>query len=96
MWNAGAASRYLGFEKPFDLTRKAFNEELPSYFNSEKGTIRFARAELDAWVELMNRYKMDVVDYKTYEDRLSPAELAKTKLKKKRAAKKKKENDSEA
>ena len=44
MWNAGAASRYLGFEKPFDLTRKAFNEELPSYFNSEKGTIRFARA----------------------------------------------------
>ncbi len=95
MWNAGAASRYLGFEKPFDLTKKAFNEELPSYFNSEKGTIRFARAELDAWVGLMNRYKMDVVDYQTYEDRLSAAEIAKTKVKKKRVVKEKKENSSE-
>ncbi len=50
MWNAATAARYLGFERPFDLTRKAFNEEIPSYFDSERGTIRFVKAELDHWV----------------------------------------------
>jgi len=95
MWNAAVASRYLGFEKPFDLTRKAFNEELPSYFNSEKGTIRFVKDELEAWVDMMNRYKMDTVDYHTYEDRLTAAEIAVTKIKKKRTAKKKDENNAE-
>lgn len=74
-WNAAAAARYLGFDRPFDLTRKAFNGEMPSYFDAEKGTIRFIKAELDAWVEIMNRYKIDEVDYHTYPDRLTEKEV---------------------
>ena len=80
MWNAAIAARYLGFERPFDLTRKAFNEEVPSYFDSDKGTIRFVREELDHWVELMNRYNVDGSEYQIYEDRLSKAEIDKANL----------------
>jgi len=77
MWNAATAARYLGFERPFDLTRKAFNEEVPSYFDSEKGTIRFVKTELDHWVEIMNRYKVEPSSYKTFKDKLTPAEREK-------------------
>ncbi len=95
MWNAASAARYLGFERPFDLTKRAFNEQIPSYFNSEKGTIRFVRAELDEWVAVMNRYKLDVADYKTYEDRLSPQEIAKAKIKKRKTRKSEKTSKAE-
>lgn len=84
LWNAATAARYLGFDRPFDLTRRAFNEEIPSYFNSEKGTIRFVKEELDLWVEIMNRYKIDNEDYSTYADRLLPAEKKKAPVKNKK------------
>ena len=87
-WNAATAARYLGFNRPFDLTRKAFNNEIPSYFDSEKGTIRFVKAELDAWVDLVNRYKLELQEYKTYEDRLTPEEKKKAQRKKGRPTKK--------
>ena len=87
-WNAAAAARYLGFERPFDLTRKAFNGEMPSYFDADKGTIRFIKAELDAWTEIMNRYKIDEVNYHTYPDRLTKDEVKQGRAPKKRAAKK--------
>lgn len=90
MWNAATAARYLGFDRPFDLTKKAFNDEIPSYFDSEKGTIRFIKAELDAWVELMNRYQVDGQKYLTYEDRLSDEEKRKSSLKKEGKTKEKK------
>jgi tetratricopeptide (TPR) repeat protein len=75
MWNAATASRYLGYDRPFDLTKRAFNDEIPCYFDSEKGTIRFVKSELDHWVELQNRYKVDGTIYRVYEDRLSKDEL---------------------
>ena len=75
MWNAATASRYLGYDRPFDLTKRAFNDELPCYFDSERGTIRFVKAELDKWVEIQNHYKVDGSVYKIYEDRLSEEEL---------------------
>jgi tetratricopeptide (TPR) repeat protein len=75
MWNAATASRYLGYDRPFDLTKRAFNDEIPCYFDSEKGTIRFVKSELDHWVELQNRYKVDGVTYRVHEDRLSKDEL---------------------
>jgi len=87
MWNAATAARYLGFERPFDLTRRAFNDEIPSYFDSEKGTIRFVKAELDNWVELNNRYHLDGATYETYPDRLTPAEMEKGQKRKRRKAK---------
>jgi len=86
VWNAATAARYMGFERPFDLTKKAFNQEIPSYFDAEKGTIRFVKEELDCWIELHNRYNMDGSQYKIYEDRLS-AEEKKNLRKKKKTAK---------
>lgn len=86
MWNAATASRYLGYDRPFDLTKRAFNDELPCYFNSEKGIIRFVKTELDHWVEIQNRYKVDGSTYRVYKDRLSKDELktGKTNPKKKK------------
>ncbi len=84
MWNAATAARYLGLERPFDLTKRAFNDEIPSYFDSEKGTIRFVKAELDAWVELNNRYKLSDETFEVHEDRLTDAEKRKMQKKRKR------------
>lgn len=86
MWNAATAARYLGFERPYDLTRRAFNDELPSYFDSEKGTIRFVKAELDAWVDISNQYQLDIETYETFEDKLTDAEKKSGKLKKHKVA----------
>lgn len=74
MWNAAAAARYLGYERPFDLTKRAFNNEIPCYFDQEKGTIRFVKAELDSWIDIQNKFHIDGVDYKVYNDRLSDKE----------------------
>ncbi len=97
MWNAATAARYLGFERPFDLTRKAFNEEIPSYFDSDRGTIRFVKNELDKWVELMNRYNVDGNVYETHPDRLSKKELEKGRVRRKPVQRKKPDsvNDSQ-
>ena len=95
MWNAATAARYLGFDRPFDLTRKAFNDEIPSYFDSEKGTIRFVKAELDAWVELANRYQLDGQTYETHEERLTEQEKQKGAKKRGRKPKTSKVPDDE-
>jgi tetratricopeptide (TPR) repeat protein len=93
MWNAATSSRYLGYDRPFDLTKRAFNDELPSYFDSEKGTIRFVKAELDNWMEFQNRYRIDGETYKSHPERITEEELKVGELpkKKKRTTKKKKE-----
>ncbi len=75
MWNAATASRYLGYDRPFDLTKRAFNDEIPCYFDSEKGTIRFVKAELDNWIEIQNQFRVDGPEYQVYADRLNDKEL---------------------
>ena len=75
MWNAAISSRYLGYDRPFDLTKRAFNDELPCYFDSERGTIRFVKAELDNWVKMRNRYRIDGEEYQVHEDRITKDEL---------------------
>lgn len=94
MWNAATAARYLGIDRPFDLTRRAFNGDLPSYFDSERGTIRFVKSELDHWVDLSNRYHLDGETYKTYEEKLLPAEKAKARKKKTTKKKEKQSSDT--
>jgi tetratricopeptide (TPR) repeat protein len=75
MWNAATASRYLGYDRPFDLTKRAFNEEIPCYFDSEKGTIRFVKEEIDRWLEIVNRYHVESMHHVIHEDRLTAQEL---------------------
>ena len=93
MWNAATSSRYLGFDRPFDLTKRAFNDEIPCYFDPERGTIRFVKMELDNWVEMQNRYKLSGEECQVYLDRISEEELKIGQLKKsrKKPAKKVKE-----
>jgi tetratricopeptide (TPR) repeat protein len=88
MWNAAAAARYLGYERPFDLTKRAFNDELPCYFDSERGTIRFVKTELDNWIAINNRFKIDGVEYEVYQDRLSQEELRIGNIRRKRSSSK--------
>lgn len=87
MWNAATASRYLGFERPFDLTKKAFNNEVPCYFDADKGTIRFVKAEIDNWVEIQNRFMLEGTLYEVHEDRLNDKEIEIGNLKRKRIKK---------
>jgi hypothetical protein len=75
MWNAATASRYLGYDRPFDLTKRAFNDEIPCYFDSEKGTIRFVKEEIDHWVDIVNRYHVDITHPVLHPERLTPQEL---------------------
>lgn len=89
-WNAAIAARYMGFERPFDLTKKAFSDEIPSYFDADKGTIRFIKPELDAYIEIANRYKLGEFDYHTYPEKLTKEELAKALPPKKKRGRKKK------
>jgi len=77
LWNAATSARYLGIERPFELTRRAFNEHIPCYFDSEAGIIRFSRWEIDAWIEIMVRYSQEGMHYKTYPDKLRPEEVLK-------------------
>jgi tetratricopeptide (TPR) repeat protein len=86
VWNAATAARYLGFERPFDLTKKAFNQEIPCYFDSDKGTIRFVKEEIDCWIDLHNRFNIDGQKYQVYENNLLPEEK-KPKKKKRKSAK---------
>ncbi len=89
-WNAGLAAKYLNFDKPYDITKKAFNNEIPCYFNSEKGIIRFVKEELDEWVEIMNRYNLDGKKYSIHVDKQYPADKKPVKSKEKKTALKKK------
>jgi tetratricopeptide (TPR) repeat protein len=82
-WNAATAAKYLDFEKPYDLTKKAFNDEVPCYFNSHSGIIRFVKEELDEWVELSNRYNLEDRKYSVHPEYLDDSEKGrKTKRKK--------------
>ncbi len=84
-WNASTAARYLGFERPFDLTKKAFNQEIPCYFNADKGTIRFVKEEIDCWIDLRNRYNLDGSKYKVFANKLTAEEKGKNHKKQKSA-----------
>jgi len=91
MWNAATTARYLGFERPYDLTRRAFNDQVPSYFDSERGTIRFVKPELDVWVDLISRYDLDLERYETNEDALTEQEKKVGRLKRRKKTTKVKE-----
>ncbi|UCF65088.1 MAG: tetratricopeptide repeat protein [bacterium] len=52
------AAKFLGFEKAFDITQKAFKNELPSHFNPSKARMHFFKEELENWAEIMNRFNL--------------------------------------
>jgi tetratricopeptide (TPR) repeat protein len=51
------AAKFLGFNKVFQLTERAFRNELPSHFNPAKARMSFYKEELENWAEVMNRFQ---------------------------------------
>jgi tetratricopeptide (TPR) repeat protein len=52
------AAQYLGYEKAFEITQKAFKNAVPSHFNPSKARMTFYKEELENWTEIVNRYKI--------------------------------------
>ena len=51
------AAKFLGFDQVFQLTERAFKNELPSHFNPAKARMSFYKEELEQWAEVMNRFR---------------------------------------
>ncbi len=68
------AAKMLGYKQTFELTQRAFKNELPSHFNPSKARITFYREELENWAEVMNRFKCLEEEIKLYPERIDMEE----------------------
>ncbi len=68
--SAVQAAKFLGFKKIFELTQRAFKNELPSHFNPSKARIGFYKEELENWAMVMNRFKCLPEEISLYPDRI--------------------------
>ncbi len=64
------AAKFLGFMKIFDLTQRAFKNELPSHFNPSKARLSFYKEELENWAKVMNRFKCQPEEINLYPERI--------------------------
>lgn len=64
------AAKFLGFKQIFDLTQRAFKNEIPSHFNPTKARLSFYKEELEKWAMAMNRYECFPNKIELYPDRL--------------------------
>lgn len=51
------AASYLGFPNVFELSTKAFKNEVPGHFNSVLARLVFYKEELDQWAHILNKYQ---------------------------------------
>jgi tetratricopeptide (TPR) repeat protein len=51
------AAKFMGFQKIFELTQKAFKNDIPSHFNPTKARMSFYKEELENWAMVMNRFE---------------------------------------
>lgn len=65
------AARYLGYEKPYQLTQMAFRNEVPSHFNPTKARISFYKEELENWAKVCNRFHLLPEEVKLYPDAIA-------------------------
>lgn len=72
------ASRFLGYNKVFELTQKAFKNDLPSHFNPAKARLSFFKEELENWANTMNRYHCLEEEVKLFPDVLEEEEFQPT------------------
>jgi len=64
------ASKFLGYKKVFELTQKAFKNDLPSHFNPVKARLSFYKEELENWAHVMNRFQCLPEEVKLYPEAL--------------------------
>lgn len=70
------AARYLGYEKPYQLTQMAFRNEIPSHFNPTKARISFYKEELENWAKVCNRFNLLPEEVKLYPDAIAKETLS--------------------
>ena len=69
------AAGYLGYSKVFELTQKAFRNEIPSHFNPNRAKMSFFKEELDSWALVMNRFKVFPEEIVLYPNTIDPREI---------------------
>ncbi|RMF59935.1 MAG: hypothetical protein D6748_05200 [Calditrichaeota bacterium] len=63
-------AKFLGFSQIFELTQRAFKNEIPSHFNPAKAKLSFYKEEIENWAFVMNRYKCLPEEIKLYPERI--------------------------
>lgn len=66
------AAKFLGFNQVFQLTERAFKNELPSHFNPAKARMSFYKEELENWAEVMNRFQCLGKEIKLHPESIIP------------------------
>jgi tetratricopeptide (TPR) repeat protein len=69
------AAQYLGYSQVYELTQRAFRNEVPSHFNPARARMSFYKEELDSWAMLMNRYSANRERIDLYPDRIAGADV---------------------
>ncbi len=64
-------AKFLGFSQIFELTQRAFKNEIPSHFNPSKAKLSFYKEEIENWAMVMNRYHCLPEEIKLYPDKIN-------------------------
>ena len=75
--NPMITAKYLGIKSVFDLSHKAFKDEIPAHFNASKARLAFYKEELDNWVELLNKYHCYAEELKLHSEEIKNVKLKK-------------------
>ncbi len=51
------AAKYLGLPSVFELSTRAFKNEIPAHFNAAKARLIFYKEELDDWLKMLEEYE---------------------------------------
>lgn len=73
-------AKFLGFENVFDLSTRAFKNEIPAHFNAAKARLIFYKEELENWIKLLGQYECLPKDIKVNPDALKGVKLEKVEV----------------
>lgn len=68
------AAKFLGYKQIFELTQRAFKNEIPSHFNPSKARLSFYKEELENWAMVMNRYNCLPEKIELFPDKIDQVE----------------------
>lgn len=72
------AAKFLGYKQIFELTQKAFKNDIPSHFNPSKARLSFYKEELENWAMVMNRYNCLPEKIELFPDKIDQVEESPT------------------
>jgi len=68
------AAKFLGYKQIFELTQRAFKNDIPSHFNPSKARLSFYKEELENWGMVMNRYNCLPEKIELFPDKIDQVE----------------------